>query len=257
MATQASAAGTVFEREHRFFFISACIMALVLVAGFSTNILFQRSSFAVPLLYHVHAVIFFGWVVLYLLQTGLVATGSRRLHKRLGWLALAWVPAMVVMGTAITIFVIRANGGPFFFARDEFLVGNPIGILTFAGIVFWAIRLRRRTDWHSRLMLCAMASITGPGFGRLLPLPLMMPLAWVISAVVFPALFILAGMVRDKRRIGRVHPAYLWGLGLLVATQIVAEGVAFSPVGRAIGDAVIEGTPGAARPLYADWPKQP
>lgn len=257
MATRASGAGAVFDREHRFFFVSACIMALVLVAGFSTNILFQRSSFAVPALYHVHAVTFFGWVVLYLLQTGLVATGSRALHKRLGWLALVWVPAMVVLGTAITVTVIRSTGGPFFFARDEFLIGNPIGILTFAGIVFWAIRLRRRTDWHSRLMFCAMASITGPGFGRLLPMPLMMPVAWVTAAVVFPALFILAGMMRDKRRIGRVHPAYLWGLGLLAGTQIVAEGIAFSPAGRAIGDAVTAGTPGAARPLYAAWPQHP
>lgn len=257
MATRASGAGAVFDREHRFFFVSACVMALVLVAGFSTSIIFQRSSFGSPILFHIHAVTFFGWVVLYLLQTGLVATGSRALHKRLGWLALVWVPAMVLLGIAITLTVIRSAGGPFFFARDEFLIGNPIGILTFAGTVFWAIRLRRRTDWHSRLMLCAMASVTGPGFGRLLPLPLMMPLAWVISAVVFPALFILAGMVRDKRRIGRVHPAYLWGLGLLVGTQIVAEGIAFSPVGRAIGDAVTAGTPGAARPLYAEWPQRP
>lgn len=257
MATQASTAKAVFDREHRFFFISACFMALVLVAGFSTNIIFQRSSFASPILFHVHAVTFFGWVVLYLLQTGLVATGSRALHKRLGWLALVWTPAMVVLGTAITLTVIRSTGGPFFFARDEFLIGNPVGILTFAGIVFWAIRLRRRTDWHSRLMFCAMASITGPGFGRLLPMPLLMPLAWIISAVIFPSLFILAGMRRDKRRIGRVHPAYLWGLGLLVGTQIVVEGVAFSPVGKAIGDAVTAGTPGAARPLYANWPKAP
>lgn len=257
MATQAPAAGAVFNREHRFFFINACIMALVLVAGFSTNILFHRSSFNSPILFHVHAVTFFGWVVLYLLQTGLVATGSRALHKRLGWLALAWVPAMVILGTAITLTVIRTNGGPFFFGRDEFLIGNPIGILTFAGIVFWAISLRRRTDWHSRLMFCAMASITGPGFGRLLPMPLMMPLSWWTAAVIFPGLFMLVGMRRDKRQIGRVHPAYKWGLGLLVGTQLLAEVIAFSPVGRAIGDAVTAGTPGAARPLYADWPKQP
>lgn len=257
MATQVSAARVVFDREHRFFFISACIMALVLVAGFSTNILFHRSTFAVPVLYHVHAVTFFGWVMLYLLQTGLVATGSRALHKRLGWLALAWVPAMVGLGTAITLTVIRGNGGPFFFARDEFLIGNPVGILTFAGIVFWAISLRRRTDWHSRLMLCAMASITGPGFGRLLPMPLLMPVAWWTAAVVFPALFILVGMRRDKRRIGRVHPAYIWGLCLLIGTQALAEIVAFSPAGKALGDAVTAGTPGAARPLHGYWPQHP
>ena len=106
-------------------------------------------------------------------------------------------------------------------------------------------------------MLCAMASITGPGFGRLLPLPLLMPMAWVISAVVFPALFILAGMWRDKRRAGLIHPAYIWSLALIFGTQIIVEVTAFSPVGRAIGDAVTAGTPGAARPLYADWPRHP
>jgi hypothetical protein len=257
MATQVAAGTVALDREHRFFFISACIMALVLVAGFSTNILLARSSFHSPVLHHVHALTFFGWVVLYLLQTGLVATGSRALHKRLGWLALAWVPAMVVLGTAITLVVVRTNGGPFFFARDEFLIGNPVGILAFAGIAFWAIGLRRRTDWHSRLMLCAMASITGPGYGRLLPMPLMMPVAWWTAAVMFPALFILAGMWRDRRRIGRVHPAYKWGLGLLVGTQMLAEIVAFSPAGRAIGDMVTAGTPGAARSIYAYWPQHP
>jgi hypothetical protein len=257
MATRVSTVTSVFEREHRFFFVSACLMALVLVAGFSTSILFHRSSFDSPILFHVHAVTFFGWVVLYLLQSGLAATGSIALHKRLGWLALAWAPAMVVLGTAITVFVLRADGGPFFFAKNEFLFGNPFGILAFAGTVFWAISLRRRTDWHSRLMLCAMASLTGPGFGRLLPMPLLMPFAWWIAAVVFPMLFILAGMIRDRRRTGRVHPAYQWGLALLIGAQVVGQAIAFSPVGYAVTDAITAGAPGAARTMQAAWPAHP
>ena len=30
--------------------------------------------------------------------------------------------------------------------------------------------MRRRTDWHRRLMFCGMAILTGPGLGRLLPM---------------------------------------------------------------------------------------
>ncbi len=45
MATRAGSVTAAFEREHRFFFITACIMALVLVAGFSTSLAFGRSSF--------------------------------------------------------------------------------------------------------------------------------------------------------------------------------------------------------------------
>lgn len=258
MATQGAAAtAAAFKREHRFFFVSACIMAFVLVAGFSTNILLQRSTFASPLLYHVHAFIFFGWVALYLLQTGLAASGSIVLHKRLGWLALGWVPAMVLFGVAITGTVIRNNGGPFFFAKNEFLFGNAIGILGFAGTVGWAITLRRRTDWHRRLMFCAMATVTGPGFGRLLPTPLFMPWSWWVTAVLFPAFFIIAGMVADRRRLGRVHPAYRWGLAVLVGGQILAQAIAYSPIGYTITDAVTAGAPGAARPMQAQWPSTP
>lgn len=254
MATQAATATAVFEREHRFFFITACVMAFVLVAGFSTNLVMGRSSFASPLVFHLHAFTFFGWVVLYLLQTGLAATGSLHLHKRLGWLALAWVPAMVILGTAIIIHSIRATGGPFFFDKNEFLIANPLGVLAFAGTAFWAIALRRRTDWHRRLMLCAMAMITGPGFGRLLPMPFLIPWAWWLAAVAFPMLFILAGMVTDLRRRGRVHPAYLYGLGLLIGSQLLADAIAYSPMGYAITDAVTQGYPGAARPMRAFLP---
>lgn len=254
MVTRAGSVTAAFEREHRFFFITACIMALVLVAGFSTSIVFGRSSFGSPLIFHVHAFVFFGWVALYLLQTGLASTGSVRLHKRLGWLALGWVPAMVVMGTAIVAHSVRQTGGPFFFDSNEFLIGNVLGLWAFAGMVGAAILLRRRTDWHSRLMLCAMASITGPGFGRLLPVPFLIPWAWWISAVLFPALFIVAGMIRDWRRIGTIHAAYLWGIGMLIGTQIVADLIAYSPVGYAITEAVTSGYPGAARPMRAHFP---
>ena len=254
MATQAATATAVFEREHRFFFIMACVMAFVLVAGFSTNILLGRSSFASPLVFHVHAFIFFGWVVLYLLQTGFAATGSLHLHKRLGWLALAWVPAMVGMGIAIIIQSLRISGAPFFFDKNEFLFGNSMGIVTFAGMIFWALSMRRRTDWHRRLMLCAMAMITGPGFGRLLPMPFLIPWAWWISAVVFPALFILAGMVADLRRRKAVHPAYLWSMAILIGVQILADLIAYSSFGYSVTQAVTEGYPGAARPMQAFLP---
>ncbi len=254
MATQAGAGLSAVDREHRFFFITACLMALVLVAGFSTNIIFGRSSFGAPLIFHVHAFVFFGWVVLYLMQTGLVATGSVRLHRRLGWLAVGWIPAMVVLGCAMTIFSVRQTGGPFFFDKNEFLLGNCLGIASFAGLAVAAIAMRRRTDWHRRLMFGAMVTLTGPGFGRLLPMPLMIPWSWWSAAVLFPALFLLAGIVADLRRAGRVHPAWWWGLAVLAGSQLVADAIAYSPAGHALTERVTAGAPGAARPMRAFLP---
>src|SRR3546814_18829257 len=78
--------------EAHFFWIMAVIMSAIIVAGFSVNLVLGRSTFAVPLAYHVHAVVFFGWVALYLAQNGLVATNNIRLHRTLGLLAYPLAP---------------------------------------------------------------------------------------------------------------------------------------------------------------------
>jgi hypothetical protein len=107
-----------------------------------------------------------------------------------------------------------------------------------------AIRLRRRTDWHRRLMFCAMAVFTGNGLGRLLPMPLLIPWAGeaaVAASLVFP----LWGMVSDRRRSGRIHPAWLWGIAAIVGGQLAAEAVARSPVGHVLYEGIAAGSPGA------------
>lgn len=254
MATTAQHTKSIVERERAFFFIMAIVMSASIVAGFAFNLAMGRSSFSLPLIYHVHAFVFFGWVVLYLIQNGLVVTGSVALHRSLGWLALAWIPAMVVMGTAMTLHSLRATGGPFFFDSNEFLFGNPIALLTFAGLALTAVAMRQRSDWHRRLMYCAMAILTGPGLGRLMPNPLLIPWAWWIGAVGVTMIFPVIGMIADKRRSGRVHPAWLWAIGVTLGGQIIADMIAYSPVGISITKSVVAGTPGAEREMRAHFP---
>ncbi len=252
MATLAEP-GAPARSEERFFFILACTMAAVLVAGFSLNLAMGRSSFAVPLIYHLHGAVFFGWITLVLTQTWLMASGNAALHKRLGWLSVLWVPAMVLLGIAITVTSLRRTGGPFFFDANEFLISNPIGLLAFAGLVAAAVTMRRRTDWHRRLMLSAMASITGPGIGRLMPGPLLVPWAWEITNLMTMG-FVVAGMVRDKRHHGSVHPAWLVGLAVGIGSLILGEVLAYTDWGFALTEQVMAGHPGAARPMEAYLP---
>jgi hypothetical protein len=251
MATIASPADTQCA-ERRFFFVMACVMALVIVAGFSTNLLLGRSSFSLPLIFHVHAFVFMGWVALYLLQTGLVAADRIALHRRLGWLAAIWVPAMVALGLAMTVVSAR-RGGPFFFDLNEFLFGNALGILTFGALAAAAIMMRRRTDWHRRLMFCGMAILTGPGLGRLLPMPLFIPWAWWV-AVGVTLVFPLIGIAADRRRTGKVHPAWWWGIGAILASLILGDLIAYSDFGQTATEALVSHTPGDERPLRAYLP---
>jgi hypothetical protein len=204
---------------------------------------------------HVHALLFFGWVGFFMTQVGLATTGAVALHRRLGWLAMAFIPAMVVVGTAITVRMVRQGNVPFFFTPAYFMIMDPLTVIVFAGFAIQAIRMRRRSDWHRRLMLCGMAMLMGPGVGRLVPMPLLIPWAGfvsVASGMVFP----LAGAIADKRRDGRVHPAWVVGLGVMAASLLVAEVLGSSAAGAALVRAVATGSPGAEVPPL-DYPPPP
>ncbi|HEX7948377.1 MAG TPA: hypothetical protein VF495_27170, partial [Phenylobacterium sp.] len=158
--------------DDRFFLGGALAMTAVIVIGFSTQLATGRSSFASPLYVHAHAVVFMGWVAIYLLQTVFATTGRTALHRRLGWLAAAWMVPMLVMGCVVTVAMIRRGQVPFFFRPLQFLVFDPLSLLAFIGLTIAAIAMRRQTDWHRSLHFCAMSLLLGPGFGRILPMPL-------------------------------------------------------------------------------------
>lgn len=253
MATVPFSAGTARE-EARFFFTMACIMSVVIVAGFAFNAAMGRSSFGAPVLVHVHAFVFMGWVGLYLAQNALIFSGNVALHRRLGWLTVILIPAMVVLGMLMTRYSLQTTGGPPFFDQNQFLVSNQVMLLVFAGLVGWAVAIRTNTGWHRRLMFTAFACLTGPGVGRLLPMPFLIPYGWWIASIALPLLFPIIGMAADKRRYGRVHPAWFWGVGIIVAMQVVCDLIAYSAVGHRITEWYVAGTPGGERQMGAFFP---
>ncbi|RUN76739.1 hypothetical protein EJC47_10140 [Sphingomonas sp. TF3] len=220
-------------------------MAAIVVAGFSLMIVTGRSSFASPPIVHAHAVVFMGWVVLYVTQNALVARGSIALHRRLGWIGAGWIVAMVVLGTIVTVRLVRLGHAPFFFPPALFLVLNPVTILTFAALTTAAIVRRRQTEWHRRLHFSGMALLLGPAYGRLLPMPFLIPYAYevdVLAVLILP----IVGMVFDLRRTGKVHPAWWWGLAAIIGSTVLSEAITYSPLGTALYRAATAGSPGAS-----------
>ena len=240
--------------EARFFVTMACVMAATIVSGFLFNVLTGRSSFHSPLVVHLHAFVMMGWVGLYLTQNFLIFSDHVALHRRLGWLSVLFVPAILVMGLAITKWTMQTRGGPPFFDQNQFLFSNPLQLFGMAGLVAWGVTVRRNTGWHRRLMFCAFAMLLGPGIGRLVPAPLLIPYVWYLTAILPAVLFPAIGMLADKRRYGAIHPAWLWGIGVTVALQIVADLIAYSPLGYQFTEWFLAGTPGAERPMEAFVP---
>ena len=253
MATVPFASGADRD-EARFFFTMGCLMSATIVAGFAFNFLAGRSTFASPLLFHFHAFVMMGWLAIYLTQNALIFVDNVALHRRLGWIAVVWVPLMVMTGILMTRYSLQVQGGPPFFDQNQFLISNPIQLFGFAGLVGWAVTVRRNTGWHRRLMFCAFAMLLGPGVGRLLPAPYLIPYAWYLTAILPAVLFPAIGAWADKRRYGAIHPAWFWGIGTVIGLQVVADLFAYSPLGYQFTEWFLAGTPGAERPMEAFFP---
>lgn len=231
--------------DERFFLRGAIVMTAIIICAFAFQYLMGRSTFAAPLRVHLHAWVFMGWVGIYLLQNVFVATGRMHLHRRLGWIAVGWLVPMIVMGFVVTVANVWLGHVPFFFRPAQFLIFDPVTVLTFAGLTVAAVVMRRRTEWHRRLHFCGMSMLLVPAFGRLLPLPLLQPFAWE-AAFAAAMLFPIAGAWADVRRSGRIHSAWWRGMAVMILSLVLAEGLTFSPVGRSAYALATAGSPGAA-----------
>jgi len=235
------------SNDDRFFVRGAIVMALTIVAGFSFQHAMGRSTFMSPPLVHAHAIVFMGWVAIYLAQNLLIGTGRVDIHRKLGWIALGWLFPMVLLGCLVTLAMLRRGQVPFFFRPLQFLVFDPMTLFFFAGLTIAAVAMRRQTQWHRRLHFCGMSLLTMPAFGRLLPMPLLQPWAWE-AAFAASMIFPIAGIVADLRRSGQVHPAWRYGIGAMLACFVLTEAITYSPVGTALYRVVTAGSPGASVP---------
>ncbi len=213
----------------RFYLIMSLLMAAVFIGGFGQTVPDDFTHVpGLPLLFHVHGAVFTCWVLVFVAQPAFVARGSLKLHRQVGMAGAGLAVLMVVMGLAATIFAFRDHRVPVFFPPGVFLVMNGLGILVFGGLVAGGIALRRKAEWHKRLMLCATISILGPGLGRLLPMDSFGAAAPLVMFAVILA-FALAGPVVDQIVRKRIHPAYAWGVGAILLSDLLIGPLAFSP----------------------------
>lgn len=252
MATRAF--GASGRDDGRLFFYLPLAMTATVVIAFSLQLAMGRSTFASPAILHAHAVIAMGWMAIFTVQGWLGSSGPIALHRRLGWIAAGWALALALVATAVSVWNVQSGRVPFFFIPQHFLIANPLTVLSFLAMTVAAIRLRKRTDWHRRLHIGATCAIMGPAFGRLLPAPLLMP--WVFQiASACGVIFVLIGMIADRRRQGRIHPAWWWGVAAVFGPLILAEAIAYTPVGGAIYAWVTAGIANPLPPL--DYPPPP
>lgn len=213
------AAGMLRKALDRWFYFGMAWLVLLVVAyGFGRGLGGRLLHPAVPLpwILHVHALVFSGWVLLFLVQSGLVRRHQVRLHRRLGMLGAGLGAALPLLGVA-TALVMRqwhASRGP---VNDAFLAVSFNDMLTFAVTFGLALHWRRQPEFHRRLMLIASCALTVAAFARF-PRTLVPANAWYAGV----DLLIALGLLRDLVVEGRVHRAYRIGLPGVMAGQALA-----------------------------------
>jgi hypothetical protein len=191
------------------------LIAVVAVYGFSHTIghnLLHASPIP-PFVLTIHAIVFPGWVLFFILQSALVRTRNVPLHRTLGWFGLAFGIGLVVLG------YITATGMDRFFLQQHrmktpaFLIIQLMDLCCFAIPFALAIYWRRRPEFHRRLMLIATCGLTDAAFGRFPWLTLAFSPGGV-DALIF--LGILRDLIVDRR----IHKVYLYAFPLLLLFQI-------------------------------------
>jgi hypothetical protein len=215
-----------------FFFWMTLAMCLFVFGGFGMSYLVplgEGTFKPAPPIVHLHGLIFMSWMILLVVQAGLVGAGNVRLHRSLGTWGIAHGSVAICAGLLLQLIATRGAMDKGFAPGTD---GLYLGLNAFAGfsIMFaLAIRNRQRPEVHRRMILFAMLPVLPPGVNRfwshalaLEPIPVI-PLyltLWSMAAAI---------LVHERRRTGKVSGYSWFGAGWIVAEGLAHKLVVHSP----------------------------
>jgi hypothetical protein len=212
-----------------------------LIAGSS-----GRNASLTPLVV-AHGIVTAAWLLLFLVQAILVATGRTDIHRRTGLLGGVLAIPLIALGCLTVIGFARrgydlsgditrvfaAPGAPTpsTAALAPILLGPLWNVVEFGALVAAGFWYRRRPDIHKRLMLFALLRLT------VVPvLHLMGTLVrrWpalqgpgAAMSVLLPTLLLFTVPVADRVSRDRIHPVSLWVPFVFLAWSTVAAVIVF------------------------------
>jgi hypothetical protein len=252
-ATIGAAAGA---RTRWFYVWMGGAIALIAIGAFAPTYWLQApaGTFTGSPMLHLHAILFTAWMLFFISQATMVATGRVRDHRAWGLVGISLATAMVFVGVAAAIGTMKnAAAAGLSDVGRTFLIVPISAILVFAGLFIAAIVNVSRPEIHKRLMVVATVALLpaaiarvfflaatggGPGLrpGLFTAEAQPPPIAVTTGPAVIADLLIIAAIVYDWRTRGRPHPAYLIGGGILLASQVLRIPISATPGWHAIAD---------------------
>ena len=222
--------------QRPFYIGASLLMGLIAVVGFWPTYFgpLVTGSIAQPLLIHIHATVFTGWLVLFLAQAILAVTKQVKWHLRLGKIGIGYGALLVVVG--LITGVLRSSRLPLGGPAEDLLFAATADMVVFSGFFAAAIVCRRKPQVHKRLMMVAANMLLIAAVARMKfipPPPAGLPLFFAIWF-----LPLIAAMAFDWWSQRRVHAVYFIGVTAFVV-RILAIAIHDTEVWRAFTRAVV------------------
>ena len=210
------------------------VMCLFVFGGFGMHsaIPALRGEFPpAPPIVHLHGIVFVSWMLLLVVQAGLVNAGNVKLHRALGLWGIAHAAAIMILGLFLQLIASRAGMDA---GRDPATDGLYLGLLAFAGFsLLFPLAIRNakpRPQVHRSLILLAMLPVLPPGVNRFwfraLELDDPIPTFWLYLTLWTMALAIVWN---ERRATGRISTPTWIGAGWIFAQGVVHEAVVGAP----------------------------
>jgi hypothetical protein len=157
------------------------------------------------------------WLVLMVSQPWLAQIDRVDLHRWFGLFGVLVATGVVITGIVVQIDVM----GPYAVKGDS---TNAVLIpfirlsllLGYAVCVAWAIALRKRPDWHKRLILLGTFPLLQSAFDRMTANVLGLPEIRGLMAGVGHLMLMILFVIWDRQRHGYFHPVTKWGTILMI-----------------------------------------
>jgi hypothetical protein len=224
----------------RFYLLLTAALAAFVVVGFSRTY-YSRILFDPPpltALLHLHAAVFTVWLAIFLAQAGLVAAHRVDLHRKLGIASAIFAGVVFVVGVlAVFQTAISNHVSPSGLAPPQFSIIGFTSIGLFGAFIALGLIYRRRPGLHRRFMVLGFIASISPATARVLKLLDVQEYRDVLIPLC-AALFVAACLVHDWRKHRVVHPAYVIGGLVIVASwplrNMVGHSEWYFPIGEGV-----------------------
>lgn len=226
----------------RFFYVGAAIFMLVLVfAGFQLFYLQGRAYPGRPLTPPIrtvviaHGIAMTAWMILFLIQSLLIARGNRRVHMLLGKIGAALAVAVVYSGVQVALgsaSVTPPEVKLWGLEPRQFLAVSLGAIIPFAIYVAIGVWKRKRPEAHRAMILLGTLVASAPAVDRITNVRLLYEhhLLGAVFGPFLPPVVVGAAFFLVRWALTRSFDrAYAWGYAALVLIGPAAMTLAKTP----------------------------